>query len=85
MSVAGYSLAEAYVKRKLLKEKLKQTEQVQRASNAAATTTSTDGGECHSRVKQSNGCNLFGVIKKVHPTNGQMVITDSAENSADDE
>lgn len=82
MSVVGYSLAEVYVKRKLHKEKLKQIEQVQRVANAAATTTSTDVDEYHSTVKQSNGCNLFGFIKKVHPTKGQMVIADSAENSA---
>lgn len=82
MSVSGYNLAEVYVKRKLHKEKLKQMEQDQRATNAAATTTA-DGYDHHSRVKQSNCCNiLFGVIKKVHPTNSQTVITDSAENAA---
>lgn len=81
MSVSGYNLAEVYVKRKLHKEKLKQMEQDQRATNAA--TTTADGYDHHSRVKQSNGCNnLFGVIKKVHPTNSQMVITDSVENAA---
>ncbi|KAF3442309.1 hypothetical protein FNV43_RR16225 [Rhamnella rubrinervis] len=76
--MSGYGLAEAYVMKKLYKEKLKQMEEEKAKAGSAATTTTTTH---HSgKVKESNsssGCLLRGLIKKVHPSNGQILRNDS--------
>ncbi|KAF3442311.1 hypothetical protein FNV43_RR16227 [Rhamnella rubrinervis] len=78
MSISGSGIAEAYVMKKLHKEKMKQMEEEKaKAGSAASTTTTTHhSGE----VKESNSsgdCFLGGLIKKVHPSNGQILRKDS--------
>ena len=76
MSISGYGLAEAYVMKKLHKEKMKQMEEEKAKAGSAASTTTNHSG----KVKESNssgGCSLRGVIKKVHPSNGQVLRNDS--------
>lgn len=79
MSISGSGLAEAYVMKKLYKEKMKQMdEEKAKAGSAASTTTTIHSG----KVKESNsssGCFLRGVIKKVHPSNGRISRNDSDE------
>lgn len=68
MSTPGYDLAQAYVMRKLHKQKLKQQQQTVKASSS---------GDTHQlrRVKQSNsaGC-LFWMFKKIHPSNSNLMV-----------
>ncbi|KAF3442310.1 hypothetical protein FNV43_RR16226 [Rhamnella rubrinervis] len=77
MSMSGSGLAEAYVMKKLHKEKLKQMEEEKAKAGSAATTTTTHLSGKVNESNSSSGCFLRGPIKKVHPSNSQILRDDS--------